>query len=258
MGRALVGTVGRGLAPFQHRLGAPSLREMYDAGCPMATDLREAVVCAVPGVEETDLAAWDAECDGVLADLNRVQGELGSHDRTDPDRYGLGERSARLLYCLIRSRRPEVVLETGVARGHSTFIILRALERNGSGALHSLDVRRDVGDLAATLGSHRWSLHRPDGPPPKFFADFVARLGAGGSGIDLFLHDSDHSYTNQMWEYRNVWPHLSGNGVLASDDIDKSNAFLDFVAEHGLSPVMLLDQWKVLGLTGPGIGGREA
>ena len=56
-------------------------------------------------------------------------------------------------------------------------------------------------------------------------------------GVDLFVHDSDHSYGHMLWEYSTAWPRLSGGGVLYSDDIEWNSAFRDFsqsVNHHGV------------------------
>jgi hypothetical protein len=44
------------------------------------------------------------------------------------------------LYVAVRTLQPRVVVETGVASGWSSAHILRALEANGAGVLHSIDL----------------------------------------------------------------------------------------------------------------------
>src|SRR5438105_2401515 len=45
-----------------------------------------------------------------------------------------------LMYVLTRFKRPELVVETGVMHGLGSSFILRALERNASGRLVSIDL----------------------------------------------------------------------------------------------------------------------
>jgi predicted O-methyltransferase YrrM len=78
-----------------------------------------------------------------------------------PRCYAIEHGSAFLLYALVRSFKPSVVLETGVANGHSSFYILRALDANEHGQLHSIDCSAEVGSLISdqekkivTSGSH--------------------------------------------------------------------------------------------------------
>src|SRR6266480_7212838 len=47
---------------------------------------------------------------------------------------------ARLAYALCRALKPSVVMETGVAYGVSTAFLLKALDVNRNGRLHSIDL----------------------------------------------------------------------------------------------------------------------
>jgi len=56
----------------------------------------------------------------------------------------------RAIWCLIRHLNPAVVVETGVARGFTTRLILEALERNGWGGSGALTCRRVSGPCGAS------------------------------------------------------------------------------------------------------------
>jgi predicted O-methyltransferase YrrM len=71
--------------------------------------------------------------------------------------FAIEEGSAFLMYALVRLLSPSVVLETGVANGHSSALILNALAENGCGELHSVDVSDNVGNLV--VDKRRWCLH---------------------------------------------------------------------------------------------------
>jgi len=49
--------------------------------------------------------------------------------------------------------------------------------------------------------------------------------------IDVFYHDSEHSYDNMLFEFRTVWPKITRSGLIISDDIKWNNAFGDFLKE---------------------------
>jgi predicted O-methyltransferase YrrM len=66
--------------------------------------------------------------------------------------------------------------------------------------------------------------------------------------IDMFFHDSDHSYRNQEHEYSVFYERLRPGGFLVSDDIDASYAFLDFCRRHSVRPGVLIAQRKLLGV----------
>ncbi len=57
-------------------------------------------------------------------------------------------------------------------------------------------------------------------------APLLAELGP----VDVFIHDSEHSYDNQLFEFREGFAALAPGGLLIATDINWSNAFDDFWA----------------------------
>jgi predicted O-methyltransferase YrrM len=159
-----------------------------------------------------------------------------------PRTHGVEAETSAALYGLGRLLRPESVVETGVADGRSSWLILAALERNGSGVLHSFDINATAGRL---VGQHpRWRLEILNARCPEAaLSRALARVGP----IDLFFHDSDHMYLPQLFEYGQAWPRMTSGGVFASDDVNCSRAFLDFCAEKGQRPAFLFDARKITG-----------
>ncbi|MCI4342334.1 MAG: class I SAM-dependent methyltransferase [Thermoplasmata archaeon] len=150
-----------------------------------------------------------------------------------------------ILYALARRLRPEQVVETGVANGHSSFLLLEALRRNGRGRLVSFDVVAGAGELVPQELRSGWDLRiLPQRGRAAAFRDAMALLGPVG----LFLHDSAHSYGWMELEFRAAWARLVPGGVLAADDIDWSYAFLDFARSVGTRPVVLVEASKPFGL----------
>jgi predicted O-methyltransferase YrrM len=146
----------------------------------------------------------------------------------------------------VRSVRPKRFLETGVADGASTRIILDALEENGDGQLWSVDVHPGAGELArASPAVHRWQfVVLPRRGRATAFRGTIRPLRP----LDVFLHDSDHSYPWQTFEYREAWSALAPGGWLLSDDIDASYAFLDFAVAQRLKPWILIGSRKLFGI----------
>lgn len=149
------------------------------------------------------------------------------------------------IYCLVRAMRPSVVVETGVCYGASSAYILEALRDNGHGVLYSIDlgntedeppndffVRPALKDAwRLIIGDVRQELPR-----------LLARLGQ----IDLFHHDSLHTYEHMTWEYETAFPYLAPNGVLSSHDVRtimslsnpfQRNPFSAFCERHNLRSV---------------------
>ncbi|BFU42306.1 class I SAM-dependent methyltransferase [Krasilnikovia sp. MM14-A1004] len=159
-----------------------------------------------------------------------------------PERWGVEQGTGLTLYGLTRLLKPATVVETGIADGRSSFMILSALDRNGHGTLYSFDVRPDAGSLV--LGHPRWKRTVSDAKEPRrSFTEVIDGLDT----IDLFLHDSDHGYPNQMFEYESAWPKIPPGGVLASDDVDLTKAYVDFATRIGARPQFLFDRRKILG-----------
>jgi len=146
-------------------------------------------------------------------------------------------------YALVRLLRPELVVETGVAEGSSSRYLLRAMQRNDCGVLHSIDlpngdfddgkfrqrnplVGGDVGWKVPSNLRDRWNLHLGDAR--ELLPNLLARLGK----VDMFIHDSLHSYDHMLFEYSTAWPHLREGGILLSDDIDWNTAFSEFATKQ--------------------------
>jgi predicted O-methyltransferase YrrM len=190
---------------------------------------------------------WPADEVAKIADEFDEVAERLEHRYTEtetlfPSRWGVEASTGLTLYALTRLLQPNTVVETGVADGRSSFLILSALERNGHGTLHSFDVRPDAGSLAR--GHAQWNLTTSDAKDPR--STFTAALEQLDV-IDLFVHDSDHGYPNQMFEYESAWPKIPAGGVLASDDVDLAKAYVDFATSHELRPEFLFDSRKILG-----------
>jgi predicted O-methyltransferase YrrM len=136
---------------------------------------------------------------------------------------------ARLAYATVRTLRPTVVVETGVAYGVTSAVILQAMAENGSGVLHSIDLPPFGENAAALVGSaiperlrDRWRLHR--GTSRRLLRPLLLELRE----IDLFLHDSRHTYRAMREELASATPYLKQPGVVLVDDADRNSAFADW------------------------------
>lgn len=223
-----------------HRYVAPRISESFRRAGLQTTD-PDALLAAVPGLDGARLALARAE-------LPAVEEALRARYRSDlpyPIVSAFSGAESRLIYALVRAMAPERVVETGVANGHSSALILEALARNGVGRLLSIDVRSDVGALVPEPLRARWDLTILGLRGPRAALD---RALEAVPSIDLFIHDSDHAYAWQRREYELAWRRLSQRGVLASDDVDWSFAFLDFAEAVGRRPSILVSESKAFGV----------
>jgi predicted O-methyltransferase YrrM len=146
------------------------------------------------------------------------------------DAYGsqglMGSLDCATLYALTRWQRPAVVVESGGFIGMSSAFILKALadERLATAKLYSIEWSEDC-EQGALI---------PDELRPQFVPllgkveDFIKRDQLPSS-IDMFLHDSSHSYQHMLWEFRQFWQHLRDGGLLVSHDVQMNAAFAEFV-----------------------------
>lgn len=162
-----------------------------------------------------------------------------------PELWGVGEQLRMLLYLTIRLRQPERVLETGIGNGASSFVILSALEANAQGRLVSVDIIERCGALVTDALGTRWDKRILDGRRPNAALREVLREFGP---LDAYLHDADHRYLGQRLEYETVWPCLRTGGVMITDDVDCSQAFIEFVRRVGIRPLVLLEPQKAAGV----------
>jgi len=192
-----------------------------------------------------------------LLEKGREHRELVERSGESYSLGAIGYTEGAYLYAVMRTLRPRLAVETGVANGFSTAFTLLALQANREGELHSIDLPREIGREGAPgafyegtgragipPGSEpgwlvpeelrdRWTLilgRTQDQLPP-----LLARLGT----IDSFMHDSEHSFECMWFEYSQAWPALRPGGVLLSDDVNTTEAFFRFAEQEARKPVKL-------------------
>jgi len=167
----------------------------------------------------------------------------------------LGEESGQRLYDVIREVEPRIMVETGVCNGFSSSVILKAMEDNGKGDLYSVDLPVNIDEISSEgrtgavlppgKGSgwavpdalrKRWTLRVGNTyhELPKIFEEIPEQ-------IDIFLHDSDHSYETMMFEFALAWRNLRKEGILLADNIDHSEAFFHFTEAKELKRYRVAD-----------------
>ena len=185
-----------------------------------------------------------------------VRGETRGHRyntgrATGRDGYGEGLR----LYAVLRQLRPAVAVETGVCNGVSTAFLLLALEANGSGELHSVDLPEIAGEPyePGTFWDGKGGAVIPAGKEPGWMipahvldrwrlvlgrsqSELPRLLGRLGE-IDFFMHDSEHSEACMTFEFEAAWAALRAGGMLAADDVNANSAFADFAAARDREPI---------------------
>jgi predicted O-methyltransferase YrrM len=209
------------------------------------------------GIGIEDLARYRAEIEGsgLFAALDDAARWFGRnvHGRSVTGKAvrvgGLSAARGGRLYALVRNLRPDVAVETGVCNGFSTAFILLAMKRNRQGRLHSIDLPEVAGQdyPEGTFSTNKGGAVTPPDKQPGWVVPqelrsrWDLRLGSTRDelpplfselgSIGFFLHDSDHSYENMMFEFGEAFPRLQTDGVLIADDA-WNPAFADFASAH--------------------------
>jgi hypothetical protein len=112
----------------------------------------------------------------------------------------------------------------------------------------SFDVRDDVGWLVRDSGlAQRLELHIGD-------ARTLLPREIAGLAIDMFVHDSDHDYDHQRFEFETVYPHCAVGSILISDDAVGGTAFADFCRQVGIPWWVAVEKPRRHVYPGAGIG----
>ena len=159
-------------------------------------------------------------------------------------RWNAEQNLISLLYSLICIRKPSLIIETGVANGISTNAIMSALERSkGSGALHSFDVLLETSK--AYKGNGNWHFHLLNAG--RAHTELKNEVGGLGKP-DVWLHDSNHGYRWQKFEYLLAMKFLKKGGILISDDIDASPAWAELAGSLFRKSYIVFDNRKLIGI----------
>lgn len=181
---------------------------------------------------------------------NLKKKEYPSKDKPYQTFWALEIQSALFLYAFCRLTKPEKVVETGVAYGMGSSFILQALHDNQKGELFSIDstftpwqTKEMIGVL--TPKELRYRRKFEYGSSSKKLKKLLSKLGE----IDIFFHDSMHTYRNMLFEFETAWPFLKKGGFIVSDDVLTNNAFYDFHTKVGIKPLLLSQKNEAISST---------
>jgi predicted O-methyltransferase YrrM len=164
-------------------------------------------------------------------------------------RLGLaGSGDLTLLHSVALALKPHCMLETGVALGWSTLVLLKFAQRTG-GQLISIDLPYPFLHghdwVAAAVPEDlrkNWILLRTSdrGGLPKAFALCPA--------FDLIHYDSDKTAAGRRWAYPKLWEKLAPGGVMISDDVDDTPTWAEFCGNHALPLIVVQRGRKLAGI----------
>jgi hypothetical protein len=173
-------------------------------------------------------AGWPCEdAEGFNALWRELKSELPGFPRG----HDADPAFARATWCATLHSKPEFLIETGVARGVTSRMMLEAMARNRRGHLWSVDLPPMMTDWNTSLAvavpqgalRSRWKYVR--GASRRRLPQIVDVLGS----IDVFVHDSIHTPSNVKFELDLAWRMLRPGGLLLVNGIDRSTAFRRFL-----------------------------
>lgn len=167
---------------------------------------------------------------------------------------------ARALWCTARHVRPDVVIETGVAHGVTSRIILEAMNQNDLGHLWSIDLPHPLDrQLHAEIGVAVTEDCRPrwtylEGASKRQLPALVSQVGH----VDVFIHDSLHTAKNTLFEMERAASAMRAGGVMLIDDIKSHLGFATFAKRHPEYRTIVCETDDKIGMFGVAVNGSTA
>jgi len=148
----------------------------------------------------------------------------------------------RSMYAAVKLMHPRVMVETGVGPGTTATAILSAM-KGTEGRLVSFDLGVKfgedepipVGALVPNELREKWELILGDSS--KTLPEEIGRL----SPVDMFFHDSDHTYQHVEFELETFMGHASERFLIIIDNFNWSDAPYDFCKKYGLNLYHIAD-----------------
>jgi hypothetical protein len=166
----------------------------------------------------------------------------------------------RAVWCTVLHTRPEAVIETGVAHGVTSRIVLEALNQNDHGHLWSIDLpypfdRRlhvQTGAAVTDACRPRWSY--VEGTSRDRLPPLIAEVGH----VEVFIHDSLHTPRNVVFEMQQAASAMAPGGVMLVDDIKTHEGFATFARRHPEYKTIICPSADRLGMFGVAVNAASA
>lgn len=168
--------------------------------------------------------------------------------------YDLGGGGAYpFLYFITRYMEPNLIVETGVAAGFSSYSFLSAIKANGRGKLYSSDFpyfripqpEKYIGILVEETLKDNWEIFI-EGDEMN-----LPKIINSVKEIDIFHYDSDKSYSGRKFAISSIVNSLSSRGVILMDDIQDNSFFRDYIEDTSPESWHIFEfQNKYIGMIG--------
>jgi len=164
-----------------------------------------------------------------------------------------GIASVGFLYSLVKAKNKRNCIECGVSMGGSSLSILRALQSNDKGVLHSNDLPylwldeplKDLGVLVSDDLKDRWELTLGD--DRDNLPSMLKTIGK----VDMAHYDSNKEYSARENFWRRLVPFMDEQCTVVFDDIVDNDHFFDLATslpKNVWSVFVVEDEDKLFGL----------
>ena len=194
---------------------------------------------------EIDSFVRELEGDRVLRD--HIHARLQEEGFSKSIEVDFGRRIA--WYAYVRTLKPKVVVETGVAHGVGACVIAKALEENKRegfpGTYYGTDIDLKAGSVFSGKYSEQGKI---------LYGDSIESLRTLSSKIDLFINDSDHDPEYEYREYWEIIEKLSEGAFIIGDNAHATMSLSKFSLETGRNFIFIPEFPKNHWYPGAGIG----
>jgi hypothetical protein len=152
-------------------------------------------------------------------------------------------------YAIVRSMKPEVVIETGVDKGLGACLLSAALKRNYEEGHGGRYFGTDINPNAGYFLSGKYAEYGR-----ILYGDSIETLTSFDMKVDLFINDSDHSAGYEEQEYETIAPKLSDCAIVLGDNSHVTDKLLEFSLKHGRQFVFFAEKPSDHWYPGGGIG----
>ena len=151
--------------------------------------------------------------------------------RTNPRRDHEARYGKRAIdYCIIRIRKPRMVVELGTHDGLGTAVMLRALQRNAAegddGRVITCDTAEEAGWLVPENLRDRMTFHVGD-------AREIVERAAQEHGVDYLNCDIGPHWEGKAEVYEGLCRDARGEFVIRTEVLDDTSALPEIARRHG-------------------------
>jgi Methyltransferase domain len=154
-------------------------------------------------------------------------------------------------YATARVLKPSLIVETGIHGGLGSRLLLLALARNreedAPGELISIDIDTAAGALVERSLRGHWR--------PVFGSTYdVLKPAIAGRQVGMLIHDSDHTYECERFEFEAALDAADERVALISDNAHASSALPDVAKERGMTYGYFVEKPRDHFYPGAGLG----